>query len=248
MNDVFLDDIVRSGEPDPGRRGTRRDGRKERDRRRRSRRRRNVVALVVTLVVVAAAGFGIWKYVLPAMGALQSLDVERRRTTRGRPTARSRSPSRPARTGTKMGQLLQEQGVVLDHEGVHQGVHRRPRRVGDPAGHLPAAARDARCGRGDGPAQPGEPRADQGDHPGGLPGRAGRPTARVGRDHPGGHDQRGDEGHRGDRPAGGGRWELRGLAVPRHLHLRARDHPGPDDQEDGRQDHLGPRRAQGRAG
>jgi UPF0755 protein len=112
VNDVFLDDIVRSGEPDPGRRGTRRDGRKERDRRRRSRRRRSIAALLITLVVVAGAGFGIWKYVLPAMGALQTSAAAPE--DYAGPAHGSVEVTIPAgASGTKMGQILQEQGVVL---------------------------------------------------------------------------------------------------------------------------------------
>lgn len=68
MSDAFLDEIVRSGEPDPS--GRRRDGRAQRDRKRRRRRRRNVVALLVSLLVLGGGAYVVVTYALPSFSGL----------------------------------------------------------------------------------------------------------------------------------------------------------------------------------
>ncbi len=248
MNDVFLDDIVRSGEPDPGRRGTRRDGRKERDRRRRSRRRRSIAALLITLVVVAGAGFGVWKYVLPAMGALQTS------------AAAPEDYAGPAHGSVE---VTIPAGATRHQDGAAPaGAGRRPhdegvqRRRSPPTPPRPGSSRAPtgccwRCPlptRSTALLNPANRVQTKVTIPEGFRARAGRPerlasVAAIPVDTI--NEAMKDTAATG--PAGRGRWELRGLAVPGHLHLRARHDAGRDDQGDGRQDHLGPRRAQGRA-
>ncbi len=70
MSDAFLDEIVRSGEPDPS--GRRRDGRAQRDRKRRRRRRRNLVALLVTVVLLGGAAYAVVTFALPTLTSITS--------------------------------------------------------------------------------------------------------------------------------------------------------------------------------
>lgn len=64
MNDAFLDEIVRSGEPE--RSGRRRDGRTQRDRRRR-RRRRNLLAVLLSVVLLGGAVYAVVTFALPSL-------------------------------------------------------------------------------------------------------------------------------------------------------------------------------------
>ncbi|MCV2394569.1 endolytic transglycosylase MltG [Actinotalea sp. M2MS4P-6] len=111
MNDVFLDDIVRSGEPDPGRRGSRRDGRKERDRRRRARRRRSVFAVVIAMVLVGGVGYAVATYLLPQISSFTK--PEPAAADYPGPGHDSVDVTIPAgATGAQMGQILVDNGVV----------------------------------------------------------------------------------------------------------------------------------------
>lgn len=112
MNDVFLDDIVRSGEPDPGRRGSRRDGRAERDRRKRARRRRSAAAIVVTLVLLGGIGWAVTTYLLPVISGFERPTVAAEDYPG--PGTGSVEVSIPAgSTGAQMGEVLADAGVVL---------------------------------------------------------------------------------------------------------------------------------------
>ncbi|MDO8107801.1 endolytic transglycosylase MltG [Isoptericola sp. b441] len=111
MNDDFLDEIVGAGSADGARRGTRRDGRKERDRRRRSRRRRTVAALVISLLVLGGVGIGVWQWVLPALGNLGPTQAAPEDYPGpGHGSVEVTIPK--GATGAQMGRLLAEQGVV----------------------------------------------------------------------------------------------------------------------------------------
>lgn len=112
MNDVFLDDIVGSGQPEPGRRGSRRDGRRERERARKARRRRSFAALVISLLVVGGLAVVVWQFLLPSLGNL-SIATPAAEDYPG-PGVGSVEVTIPAgATGAQMGSLLQESGVVL---------------------------------------------------------------------------------------------------------------------------------------
>lgn len=111
MNDVFLDDIVRSGEPDPGRGGSRRDGRAQRDKRRRARRRRSTIALVLALGLVGGAAWAVVTYVLPVIGSISS--PEPAAADYPGPGHGSVEVTIPeGATGAQMGAILVDQGVV----------------------------------------------------------------------------------------------------------------------------------------
>ncbi|WP_372594314.1 endolytic transglycosylase MltG [Actinotalea sp.] len=68
MNDAFLDEIVRSGEP--GGPGRRRDGRAQRDRRRRQRRRRNLIALLLSVLLLGGAAYAVITFALPTLSGI----------------------------------------------------------------------------------------------------------------------------------------------------------------------------------
>ncbi len=70
MSDAFLEEIVRSGEPD--RSGRRRDGRAQRDRKRRRRRRRNLVALFLSVLLLGGGAYVVVTYALPSFSGLTS--------------------------------------------------------------------------------------------------------------------------------------------------------------------------------
>lgn len=129
MNDVFLDDIVGSGQPDPGRRGTRRDGRKERERARKARRRRSVAALTISLLVVAGLGFVVWQFLLPSLGNL-SAATPAAQDYPG-PGVGSVEVTIPAgATGAQMGSLLEESGVVLTAKAFTRAFTDNPEAAG----------------------------------------------------------------------------------------------------------------------
>ena len=118
MNDLFLDEIVQpdarvSGE---GSRSARRAERVDRDRKRKRRRRRNVTALLITLLVLGGGGFAVWKVVLPMFDDL-SLGGEPTAQDFPGPGSGEATVVIPAgATGTDMGQILVDAGVVASVE------------------------------------------------------------------------------------------------------------------------------------
>lgn len=118
MNDLFLDEIVQpdarvSGESS---RSARRAERVDRDRKRKRRRRRNLTALLITLLVIGGGGFAVWKVVLPMFDDI-SLGGETAAQDFPGPGTGSVDVVIPSgATGTDMGQILVEAGVVASVE------------------------------------------------------------------------------------------------------------------------------------
>jgi UPF0755 protein len=125
VNDVFLDDIVGSGQPDPGRRGSRRDGRKERERERKARRRRSFAALTISLLVVAGIGVVVWQFLLPSLGNL-SVSTPAAQDYPGPGVGVIEVTIPQGATGAQMGTILQEQGVVLTAKAFSQAFGDNP--------------------------------------------------------------------------------------------------------------------------
>lgn len=136
MNDVFLDDIVGSGQPEPGRRGTRRDGRKERERARKARRRRSFAALAISLLVVAGLGVVVWQFVLPSLGNL-SVATPAAEDYPGPGVGNVEVTIPAGATGAQMGSVLEESGVVLTAKAFTQAFTNNP----DAAGIQPGTYR-----------------------------------------------------------------------------------------------------------
>ncbi|HMO11912.1 MAG TPA: endolytic transglycosylase MltG [Actinotalea sp.] len=111
MSDDFLDDIVGAGAPDPDRRGSRRDGRRDREVRRQRARRRSAIAVTVSLLLVAGAGYAVWTFVLPAIGAIETASPTAEDFPGpGQGTVEVTIPA--GATGADMAQVLFDQGVV----------------------------------------------------------------------------------------------------------------------------------------
>ena len=137
MNDAFLDEIVRSGEPaQPGRR---RDGKSQRDRRRRARRRRNLIAAVLFVVLLGGAAWAVVTFALPELEGITgtSAAADDYPGPGGEATADVVIPE--GATGTAMAQVLVEADVVKsvgaftdafkadpDAAGIQPGTYRLP--------------------------------------------------------------------------------------------------------------------------
>jgi UPF0755 protein len=118
VNDVFLDEIVRPEEPGngDGLRSARRADREDRERKRRKRRRRSAIALVISLLVLGGAAYGVVQYVLPALADLApSLeDAPDDYPGPGHGTVDVVIPA--GATGSQIGQVLVDSGVVQSQE------------------------------------------------------------------------------------------------------------------------------------
>lgn len=114
MNDLFLDEIVRSGEPSGAvsPRSARRAERAERERRRKQRRRRNLIALIVSLVILGGGAFAVVKLVLPLLDSFGGIQQSEASDYPG-PGHSSVEVVIPAgATGSDMAQILVDAGVV----------------------------------------------------------------------------------------------------------------------------------------
>ena len=132
MNDLFLDEIVQpdarmSGESS---RSARRAERADRDRKRKRRRRRNITALLITLLVIGGGAFAVWKVVLPMFDDLGTGSDQSAEDFPGPGSGNVDVVIPAGATGTDMGRVLVDAGVVASVEAFTDAFAANPEASG----------------------------------------------------------------------------------------------------------------------
>jgi len=132
VNDLFLDEIVQpdarmSGESS---RSARRAERADRDRKRKRRRRRNITALLITLLVIGGGAFAVWKVVLPMFDDLGTGSDQSAEDFPGPGSGNVDVVIPAGATGTDMGRVLVDAGVVASVEAFTDAFAANPEASG----------------------------------------------------------------------------------------------------------------------
>lgn len=112
MDDVFLDEVIRPEAHEQAPRSARRASREERERKRRQRRRRSAFALIISLLLLGGAAYAVWQYVLPVLSDFGSSGEQEVTDFPGPGHGSAEVVIAPGATGTDMGTVLHDAGVV----------------------------------------------------------------------------------------------------------------------------------------
>lgn len=124
MNDLFLDEVIRPESEPVSRRAARRSDRENRDRKRRRRRRRTVLALVISLALVGGAVYAVLNLAGPLFDFGSDASPAPDFPGPGVGAAQVEIP--PGASGTEMGRILHEAGVVASERAFTRAFSATP--------------------------------------------------------------------------------------------------------------------------